>query len=65
MADPQESDRNRGGSLLAMVWTEVPIAAIFVTMRMYSRLKLRNLGWDDWMMVITLVSRLILDRFYI
>ena len=58
MADAQGNDRNRGGSLLAMVWTEVPIAAIFVTMRMHSHLKLRNFGWDNWMMVITLVSRL-------
>ena len=40
---------------MAMFWTEVPIAILFVAMRMYSRFKLRNMGLDDWMMVITLV----------
>ena len=41
---------------MAMFWTEVPIAMAFVAMRIYSRLKLHNTGYDDWMMVITLVG---------
>ena len=52
---PPGGDHDRGGSLMAMFWTEVPIGVIFVAMRMYSRFKLRNTGLDDWMMVFTLV----------
>ena len=41
---PVGGDRDRGGSLLAMVWTEVSIAIIFVSMRMYSRFKINGTG---------------------
>lgn len=53
---PQGGDRDRGGSLMAMFWTEVPIAIIVVAMRIYSRFKIKATGIDDWVMVITLVS---------
>ena len=55
MEAPPGGDLNRGASLMAMFWTEVPIAMAFVAMRIYSRLKLRSVGYDDWMIVITLV----------
>lgn len=42
---------------MAMFWIEVPTAIVFVALRMYSRFKLRNTGLDDWLMVITLVSK--------
>lgn len=52
---PQGGDRDRGGSLMAMFWTEVTIAVIVVAMRMYSRFKIKATGVDDWIMVLTLV----------
>ena len=43
---PSGGDQNRCGSLLAMVWTEVSIATIFVLMRMYSRFKIKGTGTE-------------------
>ena len=41
---PTGGDQDRGGSLLAMVWTEVSIAIIVVLMRIYSRFKINGTG---------------------
>ena len=43
---PVGGDRDRGGSLLAMVWTEFSIAIIVVSMRMYSRFKIKGTGME-------------------
>lgn len=53
---PPGGDQDRGGLLMAMFWTELPIAVLFVGLRMYSRFRLRNTGVDDWIMVVTLVG---------
>ena len=41
---PEGGNQNRGGSLMAMFWTEIPIAFIMVSMRMYSRFKINATG---------------------
>ena len=43
---PSGGDQNRCGSLLAMVWTEASIAIIVVSMRMYSRFKIKGIGTE-------------------
>ena len=53
MALPPNEDR--GSRLLALYWTECIIACIVVGSRVFWRLKLKNLGWDDWFMVFTIV----------
>lgn len=52
----QGGNQNRAGSLMAVFWTEAPIAIIVVALRTYSRYKIKAIGLDDWMMIITLDS---------
>lgn len=52
---------NRGPELATAAWVETAVAAIFVFLRLYTRLRyVKKLWWDDWFMVLTLVSRLCL-----
>lgn len=53
---PLHGDQDRGSALLAMWWTELSICIVMVTMRVYSRYKLKNIGVDDWFIVAALVS---------
>lgn len=48
-------DEDRGPRLEAAYWTWSVIAVILVALRFYARIKIRGLGWDDWMMLITVV----------
>lgn len=50
-------DEDRGSRLLALYWTECIIALIIVGLRVFWRLKMKSLGWDDWFMVLTMVKR--------
>ena len=43
---PSGGDQDRGGSLIAMVWTEVSIAIVVVMMRMFSRFKINGVGTE-------------------
>ncbi|KAL9596856.1 MAG: hypothetical protein Q9219_005526 [cf. Caloplaca sp. 3 TL-2023] len=52
-------DHDRGSRLLALYWTECTIALIIVSLRVFWRLKLKSLGWDDWFMVLTVVKCLL------
>ena len=53
----QESDEDRGYTLLVVTWVECTISILLVTLRMFSRAKIiRKVGWDDWFMCISLVS---------
>ena len=54
---PVEGDRNRGTTLLAISWTEAVICIVFVAIRFYARSMIKAVGKDDWIMMITLVSR--------
>lgn len=54
---PPDGDVNKGPAILAVAWFQFPIALAFVAARMYTRrCLLRNVGWDDWTIVIALVS---------
>ncbi|KAL8717512.1 MAG: hypothetical protein Q9225_005244 [Loekoesia sp. 1 TL-2023] len=59
MASPPDEDR--GSRLLALYWTECIIALIIVCLRVFWRLKLKSLGWDDWFMVLTMAIFLALS----
>lgn len=53
---PVDGDRNRASELDALAWTWTAVASAFVSMRIYSRLRLtRNLWWDDYTMIVTVV----------
>ena len=54
---PEGGDVDRGPALLAMWWTELSICIVMVAMRVYSRIKLRSWGIDDWLMLTALASQ--------
>lgn len=43
---PSGGDQDRRGSLLAMIWIEASIAILIVSMRMYSRFKIKGVGTE-------------------
>ena len=55
---PLGGDRDRGPSLMGMLWTECVLALALVGLRFHVRISIRNLGADDWMMLVTVVSPL-------
>ena len=58
LPEPAHGDYDRSGELDALAWTWVILAGIFVSMRIYSRLRLtRNMWWDDYVMMLTMVCR--------
>lgn len=55
MAKPEDF----GPVLNGVMWFQVIISSIFIALRIYTRYYIiRNLGWDDLMMVVNLVSLL-------
>lgn len=47
---------DQGGILLVIYWTECSIGIIVVSLRFYSRIKVRGVGLDDWIMLLILVK---------
>ncbi len=47
----------RGPALVIVELITLPIAFVFLALRLYVRIKiLRKTGWDDWIMVLAAVS---------
>lgn len=58
MPPPPGGDTNSGPAINAVTGTLLGIAVLFVVIRCYVRLMMsRNFGWDDGIIVMTLVSR--------
>ena len=57
---PPDGDQNRAPQLLALFWAPFPITAVLVSTRLFVRLRLKNLGWDDYLMFIAWVTQLCL-----
>ena len=55
MGPPPGEDRDRGPNLVAIYWAESAIAVTIVSLRIVGRTMVRKLGWDDFMMLFTLV----------
>ena len=54
---PTDGDVDRGWTLLAVCWAFVLCAFITTVLRVVVRSRLtRNLGWDDFWMVMAMVS---------
>ena len=55
---PLDGDVNRNVVLTTGVsWTLTSLALVFVNLRTYSRVFItRNMWWDDWAIIFTLVS---------
>jgi hypothetical protein len=52
---PPDGDRDRGPLIVGILWAQAGIATIIVFMRLYARFMIHTTGWDDWLMVVTLV----------
>ncbi|KAF2236998.1 hypothetical protein EV356DRAFT_530507 [Viridothelium virens] len=50
---PPGGNQDRGPAILAIWWTEVGVSAIVLLLRLQSRLILRKIGVDDWIMFFT------------
>lgn len=48
-------NEDRGPQLLAIYWTGCTVATIIVALRVYSRIKIKGLGLDDWTILFTMV----------
>ncbi|KAK3312507.1 integral membrane protein [Apodospora peruviana] len=49
-------DEDRGPQLVAMFWTFSAISILLTALRFLARVKIRAaVGWDDWMMLVTVV----------
>lgn len=56
-SEPEGGDQSQGWALLSVCWAFVLCAALTTVSRVWVRAKLtRNLGWDDYTILITLVS---------
>jgi hypothetical protein len=55
MQGPLPPDEDRGPRLEAAYWTWSAVSILMLCLRLYARVKIRGLGWDDWMMLITVV----------
>ena len=54
---PQSGDVDRSAALLGTSWALAAIAMTFVAARVYCRTCItRKIWWDDWAIVITMVS---------
>ncbi|KAF2706178.1 hypothetical protein K504DRAFT_493354 [Pleomassaria siparia CBS 279.74] len=49
------ADENRAPELLAAFWVPVPFLTAALLARFYVRFGMRNVGWDDWMMLFSFV----------
>lgn len=56
MSSSEVLDVNRGPVVMAILWTESAVAVIFVSTRFYARTMIKRISWDDWLMLVTLVS---------
>lgn len=46
-----------GPMLNAVLWVQIVVGIIFVCLRLYTRrMILRNVGWDDYLICISMVS---------
>lgn len=53
---PAGGDESRALELLLVTWIEFAVSLIFVALRFYTRSRItRNLWYDDWVMLFTMV----------
>ena len=61
---PAGGDQNKGPSIEAVIWIFTSIALLTAVFRIFGRLRLtRNIGWDDFWIVIAMLLNLIYAAF--
>lgn len=53
---PLPPDQDRGPQMMGAFWTMVAISTFMVGLRLYARFRIKSIGWDDYMMLITQVG---------
>lgn len=53
---PPGGDQDLGPAVMAVLWTETAIAILAVAARFAGRWLVHRTGWDDWLMLLTLVG---------
>ena len=53
---PSDGDRNRASALLALFWTLYPFTVALIFARLFVRLRIKNLGLDDYAMFLAWVA---------
>ncbi len=53
---PADGNQDRGPHLVGIFWAEAALASLIILLRISGRLIIRQLGLDDCMMILTLVS---------
>lgn len=57
---PADGDQDRAATLLAVVISTTLLSTATVLLRVYTRIKvIRNLGWDDYTIIVAQVTRLL------
>ena len=52
---PPGGDVDRGPRLIAYFWVLSAASVTLLSARFYARVSIRAVGWDDWMMLLTVV----------
>lgn len=52
----QDGYEDRGPQMIAIYWVEAAIAIVVVSLRVWGRITIRQVGLDDYVMIFTLVS---------
>lgn len=61
-SQPSDGDRSQGWALLAVCWAFATAALATTVLRVWVRTRLtRNLGWDDYYMIIAMVGKTVND----
>lgn len=58
----REPDEDRGPIITTCLWVFASVAILLQIARLWSRLRLKKLGWDDYWMFITTVGHQLIHR---
>ena len=53
---PVDGNQDRGPAVRSFYWTGFAICFTLLCLRFWARIKIRSLGWDDWIMALAVVG---------
>ena len=56
LGPPPDGDQDRGHVIYTVYWTIFGVGTIVTCLRFWARIKIRAIGWDDWLMLCAMVS---------
>ncbi|MCJ1291713.1 hypothetical protein MMC34_003258 [Xylographa carneopallida] len=58
LGPPPDGDQDRGHVIYSVYWTIFGVGTLVTCLRFWARIKIRALGWDDWLMLCAMVQLL-------